>query len=265
MRDATSLTELLKTAQLSELLADVSAQVRAKPDDVLLRQTLFKLCCIEGLWEKALMQLQTLQLMEEVAPQLTELHKNLIFSELIRESVLAGERQAALLEEPGPEWMALLHQANKLNRQQEEERAETLRLQAFDLATESAGYSETTGQFSWIADSDGRIGPACEFISAGGYRQVPFSLLRSLSVMPPKDLLDLIWTPAHLNINGDLHYGYVPARYPLTAGASQDVKLGLRTEWVDVFGVLSTGVGRKMLITDGGEFSLLEVSNITFA
>jgi len=34
---------------------------------------------------------------------------------------------------------------------------------------------------------------------------------------------------------------------------------------VDVFGVLSTGVGRKMLITDGGEFSLLEVSNITFA
>lgn len=265
MRDATSLTELLKTAQLSELLADVSAQVRAKPDDVLLRQTLFKLCCIEGLWEKALMQLQTLQLMEEVAPQLTELHKNLIFSELIRESVLAGERQAALLEEPGPEWMALLHQANKLNRQQEEERAETLRLQAFNLATESAGYGETTGQFSWIADSDGRIGPACEFISAGGYRQVPFSLLRSLSVMPPKDLLDLIWTPAHLNINGDLHYGYVPARYPLTAGASQDVKLGLRTEWVDVFGVLSTGVGRKMLITDGGEFSLLEVSNITFA
>ncbi|WP_342754623.1 type VI secretion system accessory protein TagJ [Pantoea sp. MBD-2R] len=265
MRDATSLTELLKTAQLSELLADVSAQVRAIPDDVLLRQTLFKLCCIEGLWEKALMQLQTLQLMEEVAPQLTELHKNLIFSELIRESVLAGERQAALLEEPGPEWMALLHQANKLNRQQEEERAETLRLQAFDLATESAGYSEITGQFSWIADSDGRIGPACEFISAGGYRQVPFSLLRSLSVMPPKDLLDLIWTPAHLNINGDLHYGYVPARYPLTAGASQDVKLGLRTEWVDVFGVLSTGVGRKMLITDGGEFSLLEVSNITFA
>ncbi len=265
MRDAKSLTELLKTTQLSALLADVSAQVKAKPDNISLRQTLFKLFCIEGMWEKALMQLETLELLEGEAPQQTELYKNLIFSELVRENVLAGERQAAQLEGALPEWMLLLQKANRLNRQQENERAEMLRLQAFDLAEESAGHSETTGDFVWIADSDGRIGPACEFISAGGYRQVPFSLLRSLNVMSPKDLLDLIWTPAHIQVNDDLYYGYVPARYPLTDQASQEVKLGLRTEWVNDFGVLSTGMGRKMLITDAGEFSLLEASDIIFA
>lgn len=264
MHDAKSLTALLKTTSLSHLIAEAAANVKARPDDSACRNALFGLYCLDGRWEKALMQLQTLALLDDVEPKQCELGKNLILSELMREDVLAGKRSPGLFTAAAPEWMTLLHQANKAQAENEPERAETFRQQAFSLAPESAGSGEITGRFAWIADSDGRIGPACEFISAGGYRQVPFSSLQLLHVRRPEDLLDLIWTPAHIKTDGEFHYGYVPARYPLTAEAEQSEKLGLLSEWQQVSAMLATGAGRKVLITDSGEFSLLEVAEIRF-
>ena len=264
MHKATSLAALLKTSSLSATLADVTAQVKAKPDDCALRKTLFRLYCIEGAWEKALLQLQTLALLEEAAQKQCELYKNLILSELMREEVLAGKRSPGLFTTAAPEWMKLLQQANKAWTENAPARAEELRQQAFGLAPESAGGGETLGRFVWIADSDGRIGPACEFISAGGYRQVPFASLQLLNVRPPEDLLELVWARAQIKIDGEFHYGYVPARYPLTADAEQSEKLGLRSEWQQISATLVTGAGRKVLITDSGEISLLEAVDIHF-
>jgi len=265
MRDANSLSEQLKTSRLDEVLADVLSQVKAKPDNLMLRNTLFRLYCIEGEWEKALMQLQTIALLDDAAQKQCELYKNLVFSELIREEVLTGARSPGLLEENFPEWMSLTQQANRAHMQNEHQRAETLRQKAFQLAPESAGGGRITGDFAWIADSDGRIGPACEFISAGGYRQVPFASLQLLHVKRPGDLLDLVWAPAHIQAGGQFYYGYVPSRYPLSANAAQSEKLGWRSEWQEVSASLSTGAGRKVLITDSGEFSLLEITEISFA
>lgn len=265
MHDATTLTTLLKTASLSELLAGASASVKARPDDNGCRHALIGLYCLDGQWEKALMQLQTLALLDNAQQKQSELYKNLILSELIREEVLAGKRVPNLFTGPVPEWMTLLQQANKAQAEHATAHAETLRQQAFALAPESAGSGEITGEFGWIADSDGRIGPACEFISAGGYRQVPFSSLQLLNVRRPRTLFDLIWTPAHIKIDGQFHYGYVPARYPLTAEAAQHEKLGLRTEWRQVSATLTTGTGRKVVLTDSREFSLLEIVEIHFA
>ncbi|KAB8305867.1 ImpE family T6SS protein Cts1E [Erwinia endophytica] len=265
MFEASSLTELLKSSSLSDVIADVLVQVKAKPEDISWRNTLFKLYCIEGLWEKALMQLQTIELIDDHVHKDTELYKNLVFSELMRDSVLAGERTAGLLDGSPPEWMSLLLKANKLHRENQHQQSEALRIQAFELAPESAGKGETTGVFNWIADSDGRIGPVCEFVSAGGYRQVPYSVIQLMHVAQPKDLLDLIWAPAHIKVNNEFYYGYIPARYPLSHEAEQDVKLGFLTRWNEESEIFSTAMGRKVLITDRGEFSLLEVTEITFA
>lgn len=265
MHDANTLTTLLKSTSLSDLLVEAAANVKARPDDSARRTVLIELYCLDGQWEKALMQLQTLTLLDEAAQKQGELYKNLIMSELIREEVLAGKRTPGLFSASAPEWMTLLQQANKAQAENNAVQAETLRQQAFSLAPESTGGGEITGDFAWIADSDGRIGPVCEFISAGGYRQVPFSALQLLHVRRPKALTDLVWTPAHLKIDGQFHYGYVPARYPLSADAEQSEKLGLRSEWQQVSAILATGAGRKVLITDSEEFSLLEITEIYFA
>lgn len=265
MSDVRSLTEIIKSSSLGDVLADILAQVKSRPEDIQIRKTLFKLYCIEGLWEKALMQLQTIELMDDHAEKEVELYKNLVFSELVRESVLAGARTAATLEDLPPEWMTLLQQANKAYTEKDDRQSEALRIRAFEQAPETAGGGEMTDAFSWIADSDGRIGPACEFVSAGGYRQVPFSVIQRMSVPQPTRLLDLVWAPAQIRSNNQTYYGYFPARYPVSPEADQQVKLGLITEWSQQSDIFSIGTGRKMFITDRGEFSLLEMAEINFA
>lgn len=260
-----SLYGSLKTSSLEDVLADCLSQVKAHPDDISLRETLYKLYCIEGSWQKALLQLQTIEVIKPELLKEVEIAKNLIFSELIREDVLRGERLPGMLNIDLPEWIRLLQQANKLLAEGSVTEQEELRSQAFSLVNGSAGESPHTGSFSWVADSDGRIGPACEFIVAGGYRWVPFSEITSLSIEKPKELVDLIWSKAHIQTSSDVYYGYIPSRYPLSDNATQDTKLGLVTEWEDISATCSRGSGRKVIITDSGEFSLLESGKITFA
>jgi type VI secretion system protein ImpE len=264
MQNFTSLTQALKTASLDDIFAQVLTQVKEHPQDLKAREVLFKLYCVEGTWDKALLQLQTLALLEEGLQKQLELFKNLVFSEMQRSQVLTGERQAATLKGESPEWIIKLQQANAERFQGKVQQAETTRQQAFDLAPVSSGESATLGEFSWIADSDSRLGPVCEFIYAGGYRWLPFSSLQTLTVSKPEDLLDLLWIPSTITLDNEAYYGYIPARYPVSNTDSQDCKLGMKTQWSTESDLLSIGTGRKVLITDLSEHSIMEVDDIVF-
>lgn len=264
MQDFTFLTQALKNASLDEIFEQVLAQVKEHPQDLKAREVLFKLYCVEGVWDKALLQLQTLAMLDEGLQKQTELYKNLVFSEMQRMQILTGKRPAVTLQGDTPEWMAKLQQANAEHYAGKGEQAEISRQEAFELAPESAGKSDTLGEFSWIADSDSRIGPVCEFIYAGGYRWLPFSSLQQLSVSTPGDLLDLLWIPSTLKIDGEVYHGFIPARYPVNNSDSQDCKLGLKTEWATLSDILFTGSGRKVLTTNVSEHSIMEVSDIVF-
>lgn len=262
--NATNLNDLLKSASLTEMLTTVIATIKSKPTDTDARELLFKLYCIDGSWQKALLQLETLtQLLPEFTKQ-AELYKNLVLSEKMREEVLSGKRSPGTLGNDLPEWVALLQQANQHQHDGEHQQSEALRELALLQAPESTGGSESTGRFSWIADSDGRIGPVCEFISAGGYRWIPFADIQTLTVSKPKNITDLMWVPAQVKVNDKVWYGYIPARYPLTAEADNETKLGLKTEWHQLTDSLYIGAGRKMFITDEGEHALFDIEEITF-
>ncbi|MGK4623714.1 type VI secretion system accessory protein TagJ, partial [Raoultella ornithinolytica] len=90
MQDITTLTETLKTSSLNDLLAQVLSQVKASPQDLKAREVLFKLYCVDGAWNSALLQLQTLSLLDEEMKKQCELYKNLVFSEMQRTQVLSG-------------------------------------------------------------------------------------------------------------------------------------------------------------------------------
>ncbi|MCT4703388.1 ImpE family T6SS protein Cts1E [Enterobacteriaceae bacterium H20N1] len=264
MQDFTSLNQMLKTASLDEIFEQVQGQVKAHPQSLKAREVLFKLYCVEGQWDKALLQLETLAMLDEGLKKRTELYKNLVFSEIQRAQVLAGERQAATLQGETPPWMKSLHLANVLHYEGKIEEAEKSRLEAFELAQESPGRSDTLGEFSWIADSDGRLGPVCEFICAGGYRWLPFSDLQQLTVSKPEDLLDLLWVPATAKAGDEIYHGYIPARYPVSEADDRDSKLGMKTEWASLSGTFSPARGRKVLITDRNEHSVMEAGDIVF-
>lgn len=265
MQDLSTLTQALKDATLEEIVQQVLGQVKSHPQDLKAREVLIKLYCVDGRWDNALQQVQTLSLIDEGARRRTELYKNLIFSEMQRQQVLNGERQAATLQGNIPPWMALLHQANAAFGGGEKALATALRDSAFSQAPESGGSSDTLGSFAWIADSDGRLGPVCEFICAGGYRWLPYADIGEMTVSSPADLLDLLWLPTTIKAQGETWYGYIPARYPLTETCTQAIKLGSKTEWRTESENLSTGRGRKVLITDLSEQAIMEVGHLVFA
>lgn len=173
--NTTNLNELLKSSSLAEIQSDVIATLKAKPGDTNARELLFKLYCLAGLWQKALLQLETLTKFAPDMAKQAELYKNLVLSETLREDVLAGKRDPGTLGNPLPEWAVLMQQANQHLHEGDYSQSEELREQALSQAPESAGENSSATPFSWIADSDSRIGPVCEFISAGGYRWVPFA------------------------------------------------------------------------------------------
>src|SRR6267154_2502598 len=62
--------------------------------------------------------------------------------------------------------------------------------------------SEVTGgtlngaTFKALIDADSRIGAHLEVFAAGSYLFIPFSLLSSVEIAPPRRLRDLLWIPA---------------------------------------------------------------------
>ena len=265
MQTYAKLKDWLKQSTLNEVTKNICSQVKSRPDNIPWRQILFRLYCIQGLWEKAAIQLDTLLLLDEHNNQQNELYKNLIFSELLRDKVLKGEKQAATLDNAPCVWLLRLQQANQAYQQGKVDLSDRLRAEAFGAAPVSAGQGENTGDFSWLADSDARLGPVCEFIYAGGYRWIPYADIESLRVYAPEEILELIWARAQIVVKGETFFGFIPARYPINSETDEAARLGHKTEWKTLTGMLAVGSGRKVLITDKKELSLFEIETVHFA
>jgi len=119
-------------------------------------------------------------------------------------------------------------------------------------------------EFEWIADADSRIGPFLEVFVNAGYYWVPFNRLASVRFEEPVDLRDLVWAPAQFTwANGGQAVGFVPSRYPATIESTDPAYLLCRrTDWDDVGQDTYFGIGQRVLATDGGEYSLLDVRTL---
>jgi type VI secretion system protein ImpE len=164
--------------------------------------------------------------------------------------------------DPEP-WVALVLEALRLIAEGHPAQAQATRDQAFEAATATAGMVD--GQpFAWLADADPRLGPMLEAIVNGRYYWIPFQRIRSIAFEQPVDLRDYIWMPAQFTwANGGETVGLIPARYPEShASADPLVQLGRKTEWLEGEAGIYWGLGQRMLATDQGEYSLLDIRRI---
>ena len=124
--------------------------------------------------------------------------------------------------------------------------------------------------FHSFTDSDDRIGANLEVFVAGRYLWIPFSLLASIQIQPPKRLRDLLWTPATVHTSEafqghELGEVLLPALNPFSwRSADQAVRLGRATSWeVDESGEAFPR-GQKVFLMDEEEWPLLELREIEF-
>jgi len=254
---------------LEKWLAQAEAQVREQPVVGRHRWILFQLLCVLECWDRAVQQLQVCA---QLSPELATVA--LAYRDLIREE----RRRARVLtacERPGfvfdtPSWVDGLLDALRFAAAGELDEADIARQRALDEAP-LVPVRNSERRLDWIADSDSRLGPVCELITAGCYRWLPFSDISAWHVEPPTTLLDLIWTPCVLTlVDGSAVRGFMPARYPSVANAAGDrdesdaLLLGRKTIWQEVglTGVIAEG--QKTWVTSAGDFSLFELPTCDF-
>jgi type VI secretion system protein ImpE len=100
---------------------------------------------------------------------------------------------------------------------------------------------------------------------------IPFALLDSIEIAPPKRLRDLLWLPAKVRTSDkyeerELGEVLLPVLTPFAAQhADPNVRLGRATLWEETPGGETIPVGQKMLLADDEEWPILEVRSVQIA
>jgi type VI secretion system protein ImpE len=257
--------ESLRHGDLQAAMSALQDQVRSDPSDVEYRVFLFQLLCVTGDWERALTQLNVAGDLDAGTLAMVHTYRDLLQCEALRQRVFAGELSPMIFGEP-EEWFAKVIEALRVDASGKPDKAQQLRLEAFEAAPVVAGTLNGT-EFEWVADADSRIGPFLEAIINGRYYWVPFHQISEIRCDEPEDLRDFVWAPAQFFLpNGGQTVGFIPTRYTGSETADDDlIRLARKTEWDELAEGVYAGLGQRMLVTDRDEYPLLEVRNLALA
>lgn len=258
----------LSEGNLEETLLQLQENVRSDPSNVKYRVFLFQLLAVMGQWERALTQLNLVGELDASALAMVQTYREAILCESLRTEVFAGRRTPLIFGQPD-QWMALLFDALRLTADGQYARSQDVRSQAFELAPATTGAIGEAAQkqtFSWIADADTRIGPMLEAIVNGRYYWVPFHRIRTIKVEAPEDLRDQVWMPVWFTwANGGETVGLIPTRYSGSEHSDDNqIRIAHKTTWQEIDAGLYQGLGQRMLVTDIGEYSLMDLRLVTF-
>ncbi|PRX91913.1 type VI secretion system protein ImpE [Paraburkholderia sp. BL25I1N1] len=246
----------------------VEANIRSQPTLAAHRWMLFQWLCITYQWTRAIQQLQVFAQLEPSQASVAQACRDLVRAEHWRAKVMAGQQEPGLVLGDAPAWIHGMLNALKLSAQGQQEASDDARERALDLAPLVPGHTSNQ-RFEWIGDSDSRLGPACEVITAGRYRWLSLADLASWRIERPSTLLDLVWAPCTLSlIDGAVVRGFMPARYPLAAHEPpvlrETLQLGHETVWHESGRTAVIASGRKTWTTSVADFDLFELADCSF-
>jgi type VI secretion system protein ImpE len=230
--------QLLQAGKLDEAIQVLSSELRDNPQDAKRRTFLFELLCFAGDFDRA------------------EKHLDL----------------AAQGSQPAEMGALLYHAALHAERT----RHDLFGRRQFPMSKGDAGSGEISitvngKSYHSLTDADPRIGSHLEVFAAGSYMWIPFSLLNSIEIAPPKRLRDLLWLPARVRTSDkyeerELGEVLLPVLTPFASKhADPNVRLGRATLWEETEEGETTPVGQKMLLADDDELPILEIRNIQIA
>ena len=227
--------EYLRAGKLEEAIQSLNEQVRLDPLDVKTRTSLFELLCFSGEYDRAEKQLEVLAQNGRNAELGTLLYRAALHAERVRQDLFGKQ------EYPMPK------------------------------KHDGAGqilFSINGAAYHSLIDGDPRIGPNLEVFAAGSYLWIPFAMLNSIEVAPPKRLRDLLWLPARVRTSDkyeerELGEVLLPVLTPFAwQHPDRAVRLGHTTAWEETSNGEVLPHGQKILLADGEEWPLLELRNV---
>lgn len=262
-----TLNTLIKEHSLAQLLTDTEAKIRAQPMDMDSRWVLFQVLCLMGQWSRALRQLpmaiEGISLGAKQIELVADGYRRLITAELARHEVFGGMRVPEFDGEAST-WMLALAEALALENLGNQTAADARRQAGLEDAPTVSGCCEQ-GQFTWLADADSRLGPVLEVLFEGRYLWLGLDQVRFFTILPPSRLIDLVWTPIAITLcAGQILLGHLPARYVDSENGSDALRLGHETLWHNQGETAVIGLGRKMWMSDVGEWGFFDLGECQF-
>jgi len=231
--------QLFQAGRLKEAVQALSAEVRDHPSDTRRRTFLFELLCFAGEYDRAEKQLDVLAEAGPKSEMGALLYRSALHAERARQELFQKK------EYPKPAGGAT-------------------------SAGESIPGTLNGKPFQTITDADPRIGPRLEVFAAGNYLWLNYEHLALIQIHPPRQLRDLLWTPAVVRVgpalkNTELGEILLPVLSPFAWQHADDaVRLGRMTVWEEDESGEAAPAGQKMLLVDDEEFPLLEVRQLEF-
>lgn len=264
MSPSEEIEQQLKNGELTAAIAANKAAIRKAPTDPDLRFMLFQTLSLAGDWEGASNQLVAYSELVGRQSPLPIVFNEVIHAEVRRKHVFMGDEAPTIFGEP-PEWVSYLVQALACSARADHAKAAMLRAEALDRASPVSG-SVNGVPFDWIMDADSRLGTMFEAIIHGQYYWIPQARLRSVTLEKPTQARDVIWAPASMTLENNAELSvFVPMRYPGAGSWKSDaLKLARQTDYETPAEGFYIGLGQKVLMTNDGDFPLLDVRQIEF-
>jgi type VI secretion system protein ImpE len=227
--------QLLQAGKLDEAIQAVSAEVRDNPQDVKRRTFLFELLCFSGDFSRAEKHLDLAAQGSQSAEMGALLYHAALHAERTRHEMFSKK------EYPLPRGAAV---------------------------PEELSIKVNGKLYHSLVDADPRVGAHLEVFAAGSYMWIPFALLTSIDIEPPKRLRDLLWLPAKVRTSDkyqerELGEVLLPVLTPFAAQHSDPaVRLGRATLWEESSDGEVLPAGQKMLLADDEEWPLLDLRSV---
>lgn len=225
--------ELYQAGRLEEAITALVDSVRKDPTDVRRRTFLFELLCFAGDLDRAEKHLDALARSGKEAELGALLYRSALHAERLRRGVFSPNGMPPTTGQPQPV-------RGTLNGE----------------------------PFNSLEDADPRIGARLEIFAAGQYTWLPLEQLASVRMEPPKRLRDLLWAPALVrtgpNFQGlELGEVLLPVLTPSAyQNEDSEVRLGRRTDWLQLEDGTEVPAGMKLLRVDDEEFPILELREL---
>lgn len=259
-------SELFRAGQLSEAIAALNDEVKARPTDIERRTLLADFLIVAGDVERADRMLDVIGRQNPDWAPGVALVRHVLRGALSRQEVFEQGRLPEFLSEP-PEHVQLHLKALTALREGDETAASALFDEAEQARPAVSGVLDEETPFDDLRDADDTTASFLEVITGGGdYYWVPFETISSLAMLPPERPRDLVLRRAELTVqDGPSGEVTIPATYlpPKDAAVSEPMRLGRVTEWLDLQGGHARGLGQRMLLVGDEGVPIGQIRSLT--
>lgn len=256
--------ELFDAGNLQAAIDELTSEVKANPTDSKKRIFLFELLAFAGDWDRAERQVKVIANQSMEAGLGVQVYMNNIKAERDRSRLFSSGLRPNFITDP-PAYIDLhLYAINRLREGNISEAREIL-----DRAEEERPAFEgklNGNSFSDFRDYNDLVGPVLEAIVQDKYTWIPFEQINRIEIDPPKQLRDLVWTPARIeSADGSSGEIYILTLYEGSGSHSNDqVRLGRMTDWKEAGEGLYLASGLRLFLIDGEDRALLDVRSLEF-